>query len=269
MFFAGIDAGSRTAKAVILDRSGEVVSSDILDSGIHGARAAETVFESCLKKAGIAREDVFRILSTGYGKGGLSFESDHLTEIACHAGGAFTLFPETRTVIDIGGQDSKVILLGRSGDVVDFAMNDRCAAGTGRFLEFMARVLEKDLEEMARTPHDGGPTRPINSLCTVFAESEIVSLLSEGCPVDTIIRRLHASVAERTAALLKRIPFVPPLTMTGGVARNRGVVEALRERVKQPLNIPREPQIVGALGAACAARGRGPAAASPPKSVLF
>lgn len=236
----------------------------MIETGVHGQQAAEQVFVSCLEKAGIERRDVLKVVSTGYGKKRVDSASIHITEITCHARGAFHFFPGTRTVIDIGGQDSKAILLDGSGGVLDFVMNDRCAAGTGRFLEFMAGVLDMGILRMSAIPFESAQTRAINSLCTVFAESEVISLLSEGCPVENIVRGLHASIAERTAALIQRIPYVPPVTMTGGVAKNKGVVDALQERLKLSLNIPDEPQIVGAVGAAWIARSS--AAKSPGKS---
>ncbi len=256
MFYAGIDVGSRTTKAVILNQNREIVSREISETGTDGPKAAEQVLNSCLEKGGIGKEELVKVVSTGYGKKRVASASMHLTEITCHARGASLLLPGTRTVIDIGGQDSKVILLSESGDVIDFAMNDRCAAGTGRFLEFMARALEMDLFQMAAVPHNPARAKTINNLCTVFAESEVVSFLAEGYPVEDIVRGLHASVAERTAALLKRVPFAPPITMTGGVAKNRGVVDALQELLNFTLNIPEEPQVVGAVGAACAAHGK-------------
>lgn len=254
MFFAGIDVGSRTTKAAVLDPAGKIVSSSILETGVHGRQAAEQALVSCLEKAGIDRREVVKVVSTGYGKSRVDSASLHMTEISCHARGASHLFPGTRTVIDIGGQDSKAILLDRSGGVADFVMNDRCAAGTGRFLEFMAEVLDMDILRMAAIPFDAAQTRPISSLCTVFAESEVISLLAEGCAVKDIVRGLHASVAERTAVLVQRISYASPITMTGGVAKNKGVVDALQERIKRSLNIPEEPQIVGAVGAAWIAR---------------
>jgi predicted CoA-substrate-specific enzyme activase len=257
MFFAGLDVGSRSTKAVIVNADKEITAHAVVDTGVDGQKAADDVLRICLEEGGIARQDVREIVSTGYGKGRVSTSTFRMTEISCHARGAHHLFPETRTVIDIGGQDSKVILLDGAGGVTDFAMNDRCAAGTGRFLEVMARALEMDLDKMGSVPHDPAGTAVISSLCTVFAESEVISLLSEGGTVESIVRGLHAAVAERTVALLKRIPFVPPITMTGGVANNQGVVQALRARLSSSLTLPEAPQMVGALGAALMAHKRG------------
>jgi predicted CoA-substrate-specific enzyme activase len=253
MFFAGVDAGSRTTKAVVLNPDRELKCQAITDTGVNAEQAADRALRTCLERGGLDRAAVIRIVATGYGRRKVSSALASVTEISCHACGAFHLFPETRTVIDIGGQDSKVIRIGPEGVVVDFAMNDRCAAGTGRFLEVMARNLEMDLFRMGAVPHDARQTVSINSLCTVFAESEVVSLIAEGRSVEEIVRGLHVSVAERTVGLLKRIPYAMPITMTGGVAKNRGVVEALEDRLGLPLNIPEDPQIAGALGAALVA----------------
>ncbi len=257
MLFGGVDSGSRTTKAVIVNENKKIVCETVADTGVHAARAAEEVLRACLEKESLDAASLVRVVSTGYGKQKVASAAASVTEITCHALGAFHLFPETRTVIDIGGQDSKVILLDGAGSVVDFAMNDRCAAGTGRFLEVMARHLEMDLDAMGAIGCDPARTVTINSLCTVFAESEVVSLLAEGRSVGDIVRGLHGSVAERTASLLKRIAYGWPITMTGGVAKNRGVVEALTHRLAAGLNLPVEPQVVGALGAALVALRQG------------
>lgn len=254
MFYAGIDVGSRSTEAVILSQDLKLCSYGIVDTGVSGARAAASALEVAEERAKIRREALAVITATGYGKEQVSFASVRITEITCHARGAFYLFPETRTVIDIGGQDSKVIRIDEAGRVIDFAMNDRCAAGTGRFLEVMAKVLEMDLFELGSVPHDSGRAAVISNLCTVFAESEVISLLAEGRAVEEIVCGLQASVAERTAALLKQIDFATPVTMTGGVANNRGIVQSIEARLQTTLRVPENPQIVGALGAALTVR---------------
>ncbi len=255
MLFAGIDVGSRTTKAVLLDGQSKVLAQAVSDTGVAGSRAADAALGACLAQARISREDLRRVVATGYGRKSVAVADARLTEISCHARGAHHVLPGVRTVIDIGGQDSKVILLDRSGRMVDFAMNDRCAAGTGRFLEVMAKVLEMGLDAMGSVPEAvAAQCAPINSLCTVFAESEVISLLAEGRPVADIVRGVHASIAERTMALLSRVGFEPPLFMSGGVALNRGVVAALQQRLQGPVNVPADPQLIGALGAACLAR---------------
>ena len=191
-----------------------------------------------------------RVVATGYGRIAVPFASKKVTEITCHARGAYHLFPQTRTVIDIGGQDSKVIRLGKDGRVVDFVMNDKCAAGTGRFLEVMARALEVSLEDMGRLSDLARERLTISSMCTVFAESEVVSLIAEGHPKEDIIRGLHDAVSERVAGMAERVGLENGVTMTGGVAKNAGVVRSLEERLGVKISRPEEPQIVGALGAA-------------------
>ena len=177
-----------------------------------------------------------------------------ITEITCHARGAFFVHPETRTVIDIGGQDSKVIRLDGQGRNVDFQMNDKCAAGTGRFLEVMAHALEVKLEDLGGLSLSAPRTIQISSMCTVFAESEVVSLIAENQPKEVIIRGLHDAIADRILGLVRRVGVEEKVTLTGGVAKNEGVVRALEERLAVKLFVPPEPQIIGALGAALLAR---------------
>jgi predicted CoA-substrate-specific enzyme activase len=177
-----------------------------------------------------------------------------ITEITCHARGAFFVHPETRTVIDIGGQDSKVIRLDGQGRNVDFQMNDKCAAGTGRFLEVMAHALEVNLEDLGGLSLSAQRTIQISSMCTVFAESEVVSLIAENQPKEVIIRGLHDAIADRILGLVRRVGVEEKVTLTGGVAKNEGVVRALEERLAVRLFVPPEPQIIGALGAALLAR---------------
>ncbi len=255
MFFAGIDVGSTTTKAVLLDAQGKVVAQAVSNTGVEGARTAEEVLGACVSRARIPRDALQGVLATGYGRKNVAAADARRTEISCHARGAHQVLRGVRTVIDIGGQDSKAILLDRSGRMVDFAMNDRCAAGTGRFLEVMAEVLEIGLDAMGEVPEAAASQcAPINSLCTVFAESEVISWLAEGRAVADIVRGVHASVAERTVALLSRVGFEPPLLMSGGVALNRGVVAALQKRLQHSVQVPPDPQLIGALGAACLAR---------------
>ncbi|HHX86733.1 MAG TPA: 2-hydroxyglutaryl-CoA dehydratase, partial [Firmicutes bacterium] len=181
------------------------------------------------------------------------FANKQVTEITCHGKGAHFLFPAARTVIDIGGQDSKVIRLSDLGSVVDFAMNEKCAAGTGRFLEVMAQALEVKLEDMAQIARKALRSVSISSMCTVFAESEVVSLIAEGTPREEIIRGLHQAVADRTSGLVHRVGLEKQVVMTGGVAKNAGAVHCLEEKLKVKIVVPEEPQITGALGAALVA----------------
>ena len=213
----------------------------------NGARAA---LDEVCRQLGCGPEAFSAVLATGYGRGNIPFATDARTEITCHAKGAHFLRPQARTIIDIGGQDSKVICLDETGAVTGFLMNDKCAAGTGRFLEMMARTLELDLPEMSRRGLEWKHELTISSMCTVFAESEVISLIADNHADSDIIHGLCKSIAARTAAMVSRAGGVPPYIMTGGVARNLGVVRALEEQLGAPIFLPEEPDLCGALGAA-------------------
>lgn len=257
MYFVGVDVGSISAEVVIVDEAGAVRGEAIGFTGANSVAAAERVLEEALKSAGLDRGDLKVVVSTGYGRERVPFATDKVTEISCHARGAVSLFPGTRTVIDIGGQDSKAIRVDEKGRVMSFQMNDKCAAGTGRFLEVMARALEVDLSEMGPLSLQSANKVNVSSVCTVFAESEVVGLIHQGQDRKDIIRGIHAAVSDRTRALAGRVGIEPEITMTGGVAKNVGVIQELSDRLNSPLNIPAEPQTVGALGAALIARDRG------------
>lgn len=252
---AGIDIGSLTTDAVIL-RCGEIAAYAIVPTLSSSEMAAKQAYEQALASAGLEAGAVSSVVATGYGRGSIDFASKTVTEITCHAIGARALFAEANTVIDIGGQDSKVIRLAGDGRVEDFAMNDKCAAGTGRFLEVMARSLDTDLQSLGRLSLAATQDVRISSTCTVFAESEVVALVAHGAAKEDIIRGLHRSVAERIYAMVARLRAEPPFVMTGGVAKNSGVISAIEERLSTALLVPNEPQTVGALGAAIVA-GRG------------
>jgi len=254
MYYAGVDVGAVTGKVVILGEDGEIVGFSIVPTGASGRRAAEVALEKALEKAGLGRDLVGQVVATGYGRASVDYAGRRVTEITCHARGAHHLYPQVRTVIDVGGQDSKVIVVGPKGRVLDFLMNDKCAAGTGRFLEVMAGALELDVEELGEVGLRARRPVSISSTCTVFAESEVVGLVSEGAAREDIVAGLHKAIARRIGAMAARVGFAPPVVMTGGVAKNRGAVKALEERLGTSLIIPEEPQIVGALGAALLAR---------------
>lgn len=253
MHVAGIDVGSLSAEVVIL-KDDRIVNYVILPTGSNSKAAAERAMEAALGAAGLRREELACIVATGYGRVNIPFAHKKITEITCHGRGAFFLDPSARTVIDIGGQDSKAIRLNEAGKVLDFAMNDKCAAGTGRFLEVMAQALEVPLDELAALSGRAARAVSISSMCTVFAESEVVSLIAQGLPREEIARGLHEAVAERTAGLVYRIGMEEAVLMTGGVAKNAAVVRALEAKLKTKILIPPEPQITGALGAALLAR---------------
>jgi len=259
MLFAGVDVGSISAEAVIVDENGNIKGRGIGATGADTIAAAENTLSIALSDAGATRDDLARIVGTGYGRERVPFAHDRITEITCHGRGASYFFPGTRTVVDIGGQDSKVIKIDDKGRVMAFQMNDKCAAGTGRFLEVMARALEVDLVEMGPLGLESEEKIFVSSVCTVFAESEVIGLIHKGHDKKNIIQGIHRAVADRTRALVGRVGIEQEVTMTGGVAKNPGVVNALEERMKIKLNVPEDPQINGALGAALIASDKGPA----------
>lgn len=253
MAVAGIDVGSLTAEVVLME-SGKIINYIIRPTGSNSRSAAEKAMAAALSSAGLKQSALEYIIATGYGRISIEFADKCITEITCHGRGAYHLNQDVRTVIDIGGQDSKVIRLNNNGRVLDFAMNDKCAAGTGRFLEVMAQALEVGIDEIAGLSEQACNTVLISSMCTVFAESEVVSLMARGLPREEIAHGLHKSVAERTAGLVRRVGLEESVMITGGVARNRAVVNALNEKLKTTIIVPDEPQVVGALGAALLAQ---------------
>ena len=266
MVTCGIDVGSRTTKAVLLDGEGRVVARVVRDSGVDLAEAAREAYKRALSEAhisGAGPEARPRVLATGYGRRLVDFADAVVTEISCHARGARELYPDARTVLDIGGQDSKIILLQPDGMVKDFSMNDRCAAGTGRFLELAGAILGVRLEQMGEITRNVSSPGVINSTCVVFAESEVVGLLSQGrCP-EEILAGLHRALAKQIISLLGKHAIDSPVIFTGGVALNGGMVRALEEVLKCEIRVPVFPQTVGALGAALGARERAGLAANP------
>ena len=249
-YFAGIDSGSTSTDVAILDQDKRLVAQVILPTGAGAAAGAERAMESALAQAGLRAEDITATVTTGYGRSAIQLGDKSITEITCHAKGAFFLDPTVRTIIDIGGQDSKVIRIDETGNVVNFVMNDKCAAGTGRFLELMARTLELSLDEMSTAGLDWEEEIAISSMCTVFAESEVVSLIAQNKRTADIIHGLNEAVAAKTCALCKRLGGEPSYMMTGGVSKNKGVAEAIQRRLGAPLHISDEAQLNGALGAA-------------------
>lgn len=256
IYAAGIDSGSTSTNVVIIDEKRNVVSYSIVNTGSKSIESATKALNAALKKAGIKYEKLGYIVSTGYGRANIPFSNESVTEITCHGRAAHFLDKSIRTVIDIGGQDSKVIRIDENGDVKNFAMNDKCAAGTGRFLDTMAKVLEIDMDHMAEAGLSWKEDLTITSMCTVFAESEVVSLIAQSKDECDIIHGLNKSIAAKTAALVNRVGKLGSYMITGGVAKNTGVVRALEEKLGQKIHIPQEPQICGALGAALIALER-------------
>lgn len=248
--YAGVDAGSTTAKVVLIDDAATVVARAIRPGGANLAAAAAASLEDALRAVSARRNDVACLVATGYGRNAVSDADRSITEITCHARGIFHLDPTARGIIDIGGQDSKAIVIDASGAVVRFEMNDKCAAGTGRFLEVMARTLEIPLEQMGTLALESDNPAAISSTCTVFAESEVVSLAAQGRPVADILAGLCRAVAARAAGLAGRARLQAPIVMTGGVARNPAVVAMIAEKLDTPISVPADPQFSGALGAA-------------------
>lgn len=248
MIFAGIDVGSLTAKCVLLDDS-KIIAHKVVRVKPKIEETAREVFEEALRIAKVRREDVIRIFSTGYGRSRVEFADKAITEITCHAVGASFLIPSVRTVIDIGGQDSKVIAVD-NGRVVDFVMNDKCSAGTGRFLEVMASALQLALEDLGVIAMKAKKKVTISSTCTVFAESEVISYLSAGERIEEIVAGICDAIASRIVGMATRVGVREDVVLTGGVAKNLAVKKAIEEKLGIPVKVPEEPQIVGALGAA-------------------
>jgi len=254
-YAAGVDSGSTSTDAVVMDAQRRILGSAILPTGAGAAAGAERALAQALAQAGLARSDLDAVITTGYGRETIGLSDSSVTEITCHARGAHFLRPTARTVIDIGGQDSKVIRIDENGAVRNFIMNDKCAAGTGRFLDMMARTLELSLEEMSALGLQWQHEVNISSMCTVFAESEVVSLVASNTPAADIIHGLNRAVAGKTAALARRLGGEPEYVMTGGVAQNEGVVRALSEKLGSEVRVPPEAQLCGAIGAALIALG--------------
>lgn len=253
MYAVGIDIGSTSGEAVILNGNG-ILASSIVDTGYNSRLAAELALEKAITDSGLTREQLGPIVATGYGRIAIAFAAQQVTEISCYARGMAYLFPDVHTVIDIGGQDSKVIAVGKNGKALDFAMNDKCAAGTGRFLEVTARALQLNLSDLGDISARATRDVPISSICTVFAESEVITLVAEGAERADIVAGLHRAIAKRVGAMVRRIGANPTIAFAGGVAKNSGVKCALEEALNISLMVPPEPQIVGALGAALIAR---------------
>ncbi len=245
----GMDVGSTTSKCLILRGGAEIVSTALISAGT-GTSGPRRALEEALGKAGLKREELAAVIATGYGRATFPGADKTVSELSCHALGAHFLTPEARTVVDIGGQDVKALSLSPEGKLMNFLMNDKCAAGTGRFLEVMARVLETEVPDLAEMDARAEGIVPISSTCTVFAESEVISQLAKGVSLPDLVKGIHASVAVRTAALVRRLGLTAPAAMTGGVARNAGVVRALEKELDTPIRVSPLAQLAGALGAA-------------------
>jgi predicted CoA-substrate-specific enzyme activase len=245
----GIDLGSRTSKIVLLFKK-EIIYFDVTNTGVNPQKTASRLFENMLSEKNISKENISMIYSTGYGRNIVPFADKVISEISCHARGVNSLFPDARTIIDIGGQDSKVILISKNGKVSDFAMNDRCAAGTGKFLEVVATTLETTVDELGELSARSKEEFDINSTCVVFAESEIIGMIAQGKTPADITRAVHHSIARRTKNLVSQLHWQKPVVFTGGVAMNKGMQKELSSILETKILIPENSFITGALGAA-------------------
>ena len=250
IYVLGVDSGSTSTNAVIMDKNKKIVAHDVIRTGAKSMESAEKVLESVLKKANLKKEDLSLIVSTGYGRVSIVYADESVTEISCHGKGAHYFNPSIRTILDIGGQDSKAIKLNEKGEVIDFVMNDKCAAGTGRFLEMMAKTLEISIGELGPISFNSKENIEITSMCSVFAESEVISLIAQNKEKSDIANGVHNAIASKSYSLLKRVGFEKEFMMTGGVAKNPGVVKAVEDKIGSKLYICDEPEIVGATGAA-------------------
>lgn len=255
MITAGIDVGNKTTKALILKR-GEIISRSRTASGFDQGKAAREAFNEALRLANIGEADVAYTMATGSGKHEVSFAQGRITEVGAAALGVNKLFPEARTVVDVGDEEGRALKIDEGGRVLDFAINEKCAAGTGSFLESMSRALETTLEDMGTLSLQGKKTVPINAQCAVFAESEVVSLIHARVAREDIARSIHEAMASRISALVRRVGLQKELVIIGGVAHNPGFVQALEEDLELKILIPELPEYVSALGAALAAVGK-------------
>jgi (R)-2-hydroxyacyl-CoA dehydratese activating ATPase len=254
MIVAGCDVGSLSAKAVIMS-NGDILASHVIFARPEPGDSAREVMGAALEKAGLSMADIAYCTGTGYGRNSIPFAQSVESEIACHGRGARHLMPEVRMVIDIGGQDAKAIRLDAEGNVIRYAYNDKCASGTGRFLEVMAGAMGVRLEDMGDVSHRAGNPVILSNQCVVFAETEIISLINDGRDLADIVSGLHRALAHRVASLAKGIELEKTITMTGGVAKNTGMFAALEEALGVKLiKMTTDPQIMGALGAALVSR---------------
>jgi (R)-2-hydroxyacyl-CoA dehydratese activating ATPase len=249
-YAAGVDVGSTQTKAVIIDEAGSIVARALNATGANVIQAAQTAFSAALEEAGLEERDVEYVIGTGYGRYKVTFGNTQVTEISCHGRGAVHMFPDTRTVVDMGGQDTKAIRVSADGEIVDFCMNDKCAAGTGRFLGAASDALEIPLDELGPTALQGERPVKISTTCTVFAESEVLSWVGKGKRIQDILLGVHQSIAARSAGLLRRVEVEEEVTFTGGVAKNTAMIAALNQRLGVEVNVSEESHYMGALGAA-------------------
>ena len=249
-YAAGVDVGSTQTKAVIVDERRKIVARALTMTGAHVTRAAEQAFAEALRAGDLEEGEVEYVVGTGYGRYKVTFGNTQVTEISCHGRGAVQMFPRTRTVVDMGGQDTKAIRVHPNGEIQDFCMNDKCAAGTGRFLGAAARALDIPLEALGATALRGEKAVKISTTCTVFAESEVLGWLGRGKKVEDVLLGVHESIAGRSAGLARRVGIEEEVTFTGGVALNVAMVATLTRALGVAVNVSEDSHYMGALGAA-------------------
>jgi len=253
MLVAGVDVGARNISVVVL-RDSEVVSSARFTSGGEGAAASRVALAEALKKASLNQTDLRAVVATGCGAESVAFAQRQSAEVVCQAKGAYFLFPSVRTVLNLGAESSRAVRVGERGRVEAFAKNDKCAAGSGLFLETMAKVLEVPLEQMGELSLQAGGFEEVSGICAVFAESEVISHIHRGVPRDRILAGLHKAVVGRILEVLAKVGVKKDVVVTGGVAKNGAIIKELADRIGLNIIVPPEPQLVGALGAALIAR---------------
>ena len=249
-YAGGVDVGSTQTKAVIVDADGTIVGRSLIDTGADVTKAAERAYEMALQGTTVNDGDVGYVIGTGYGRYKVTFGDRQVTEISCHGRGAAQMFPGTKTVLDMGGQDSKAIRIQPNGEIVDFCMNDKCAAGTGRFLGAASDALGILLDDLGPTALQSEKPVRISTTCTVFAEAEVLSWLGKGKKIEDILWGVHQSIAARSFGLLRRVGIEDEITFSGGVALNTGMIKAMEEKLERSLNVSDESHYMGALGAA-------------------
>ncbi len=249
-YAAGVDVGSTQTKAVIIGEDRNIVSRALIDTGANVVKAAEKAFLLALNDGNVREEEVSYVIGTGYGRYKVTFGNTQITEISCHGRGAVKMFPGTRTVLDMGGQDTKAISVSEAGEIVDFCMNDKCAAGTGRFLGAASMALDIPLDDLGPTALNSQKPVKISTTCTVFAETEVLSWLGKGKKIQDILMGVHKSIASRSVSLLRRVGISEEITFTGGVAKNTGMIQVLNETLEKKMNVSEDSHFMGALGAA-------------------
>jgi len=255
IYFAGIDLGSTMTKVVILNEDEEISASVVTHTGAEHRRLANRVVEEALAQANLSFDEISYIVATGYGRINVPFADRQITELTCHARGVASFFPGVRLAIDIGGQDAKGLKI-KDGKLIDFVMSDKCAAGTGRFLEVIADTLGLELDDLGDISVKSINRVPISSLCTVFARREVITYLSAGVPLQDIVAGMHDAIASRVTRMVRKLKVEPDVVFTGGVAKNIGVVKALKDNLGCEVLVPQEPLLSGAIGAALLAKER-------------